>query len=225
MTINNIYSGLNQQSDILNKLQSSEGLPFANILYEEIISASMEDLDYRNRIFTPDVTLSAFLSQVIDDDQSQQAAVSRVIASNVAQGKEPPSSNTSAYSQARSKLEEDFISKLAIDAGKHLEENAPGDWLWRGRSTKLIDGSTISMPDTQENQNLYPQPSSQKDGVGFPVARIVAVISCATGALLEAAIGPYSGKKTGEHALLRQLMDVFKTGDVVLGDCYYASFF
>jgi hypothetical protein len=51
------------------------------------------------------------------------------------------------------------------------------------------------------------------------------VISLATGAVRDLAIGPYSGKGTGEHGLLRQLMNVFKSGDVVLGDCYYASFF
>ena len=223
--INNTFSGLNQKDKILTKLQSSEGLPFKDILSEKTITASIEGLDYRNRIFTPDVTLSTFLSQVLDDDQSQQGAVSRVIAHYVAQGKDAPSANTSAYSQARTRLEESLIATLSNDSGKELEKTVPGEWLWRGRSTKLVDGSTISMPDTPKNQALYPQPSSQKSGVGFPIARIVTVISCATGALLDASIGPYAGKKTGEHALLRELMHVFEKGDVVLGDCYYASFF
>ena len=81
------------------------------------------------------------------------------------------------------------------------------------------------MPDTLKNQEIYPQPDSQKEGVGFPIARIVAVISYITGMVLDLAIGPYAGKKTGEHALLRQLMDVFKPGDIAMGDCYYASYF
>jgi hypothetical protein len=53
----------------------------------------------------------------------------------------------------------------------------------------------------------------------------VAIIALATGVVLELAMCSYSGKGTGEHGLLRQLMHVFKKGDVVLGDCYYASFF
>jgi hypothetical protein len=98
--------------------------------------------------------------------------------------------------------------------------------LWKGLyHLKLIDGSTVSMPDTSKNQKKYPQPDAQKKGVGFPIARIVAVISCVTGSVLDLAMGPYSGKTTGEHALLRQLMHVFKEGDVALGDCYYASYF
>jgi hypothetical protein len=81
------------------------------------------------------------------------------------------------------------------------------------------------MPDTPENQEMYPQPRTQKKGAGFPLARIVTVASHETGAMLDLAIGPWSGKGTGEHALLRKILHVFKPGDVALGDCYYASFF
>lgn len=81
------------------------------------------------------------------------------------------------------------------------------------------------MPDTDENQAEFPQPDSQRPGVGFPIARLVGILSCATGACLDLGVGPYSGKGTGEHALLRPLMDTFQQGDIALGDSYYASFF
>ena len=97
--------------------------------------------------------------------------------------------------------------------------------LWHGLKIKLVDGSTLSMPDTPENQAIYPQPETQKPGIGFPIARVVAIIDYLTGAILDLAIGEYSGKKTGEHALLRQLMSSFNATDVMLGDCYYPSFF
>ena len=64
-----------------------------------------------------------------------------------------------------------------------------------------------------------------KKGVGFPLARVVGVISLVSGAVLGMAMAPWSGKGTGEHALLRQLMHIFQKGDVILGDAYYASFF
>lgn len=99
-------------------------------------------------------------------------------------------------------------------------------YLWRDREIKLIDGSTLSMQeDTKKNQATYPQPESQKAGLGFPIARIVAVISYTTGAVLDLSMGQYSGKETGEHALLRELISMFNKGDVVLADSYYASFF
>lgn len=54
---------------------------------------------------------------------------------------------------------------------------------------------------------------------------MVGVFSLSTGALFDLAIAPWSGKGTGEHTLLRQLMHVFKKGDIVIADAYYASFF
>jgi hypothetical protein len=228
MDINSTITPPSQKS-ILNTLKSTNALPFHDILSSETIAKQINEVEYRERynFYPPDVTLWAFLSQVLDEDHSLEAAVARVIAFHLSQGREEDiSSNTAAYSKARSKLPEEVISNLVRESGKQMEENLPKDWLWNNlHHLKLIDGSTISMPDTRENQAIYPQPDSQKEGVGFPIARIVTVISCATGAVLDLAVGPYSGKETGEHALLRQLMHAFKKGDVVLGDCYYASFF
>jgi hypothetical protein len=89
----------------------------------------------------------------------------------------------------------------------------------------LVDGTTVSMPDTPENQKMYPQPEGQKEGVGFPIARLVAIISLSCGAVLDVAIGPYKGKETGEHALLRQILGSISAGDIILGDRYYCSYF
>jgi hypothetical protein len=171
------------------------------------------------------MTIFAFLSQVIRADQSCQGALAQVIAHFASQGKETPSANTAAYCKARKRLPEETLPDLTRESAEQLESQAKPEWLWRNRHVKLIDGSTVSMPDTDANQAVYPQSDSQKQGVGFPLARIVAVISLAVGGVLDLAIGSYSGKRTGEHALLRQLMHNFNPGDVVLGDCYYASFF
>jgi len=229
MNINNVVTPTSHPKSILSSLKSTGGLPFREVLSPEVIAESIKDAPYRDRygFYPPDITLWAFLSQVLDADHSLEAAVTRVIAFHLSQGRqEDISSNTAAYSKARSRLPEEVVSNLARESAEKMEENLPDDWLWNKlHHIKLFDGSTVSMPDTPENQALYPQPDSQKEGVGFPIARIVAVISCVTGAVLDLAIGPYSGKKTGEHALLRQLMPVFKKGDIALGDSYYASFF
>lgn len=226
MTISNIFPNLNHPKSIFSDLKSAKGLPFQNILSKEAIAESMQDLEYRERFFTPDIILWAFLSQVLDDDQSQQAAVARVIAFFTIQGMDSPSANTSAYSQARSNLPEEVISNLVHSSAEEMRESIPSNLLWKGMYHPiLLDGSTVSMPDTPKNQEIYPQPDSQKEGVGFPIARIVTVISYITGMVLDMAIGPYAGKKTGEHALLRQLMHVFKPGDIAMGDCYYPSYF
>src|SRR5205814_357094 len=104
-------------------------------------------------------------------------------------------------------------------------QEAPPQWLWCGRRVQIVDGSTASMPDTQANQKEYPQSSSQKRGLGFPIARFVVIFCLATGSVLEAAIGKYQGKQTGETALFRSLHDTLEEGDVVLGDRCYCSYF
>lgn len=226
MSINNTHLNFNHQSKtILSQLKSTQGLPFYEVLSQGTINKGIEELGYRNRIYSPEITLWTFLSQVLDDDQSLQAAVARVVAFFVAQGRSAPSINTSAYSQARTRLPEEVLENLTRESAKQLEENVPTDWCWKKKSIKLIDGSTVSMPDTEENQFIYPQQSVQKLGIGFPIARILAIISYATGAVLDLAIGPFVGKGTGEHALLRQLLHVFEKGDIAIGDKYFPSYF
>lgn len=212
--------------EVITKLKTNDELPFSQVLPKDDINRNLQNaVIYRERIFSPHVTLWAFLSQVINDDQSQQAAVSRVVAEFIARGEEPPSANTSAYSQARSKLSESLLSSLVRGSATQLVAEIPDAWLWNGRQVKLVDGSTVSMPDTPANQAAYPQTDTQKPGVGFPIARVVVLVDYFTGAIANFAIGAYSGKETGEHALFRQLVSSVNAGDVLLGDRYYPSFF
>ena len=89
----------------------------------------------------------------------------------------------------------------------------------------MVDGTTVSLADTEDNRAHYPQHGNQAEGVGFPLARLVGVISLASGALLGAALGPYQGKGTGEHGLFRELHEVFVAGDLMLADSYYCTYF
>jgi hypothetical protein len=118
-----------------------------------------------------------------------------------------------------------MVSALTRETGRLLSQKALKKWSWRGRSVKLVDGTCISMPDTSQNQAAYPQPNTQAAGVGFPLARLVMVICMATGATLDVAIGPHSGKGTGELGLVRRLLGGFRAGDVMLADALYCNYF
>lgn len=225
MSICTSFLNVNHQVNAISKLKNSKALPFSQVLTKEDLYRHMQNIKYRDRIFSPEVTLWAFLSQAIEDDKSQQAAVSRIVAAAIAHGERPPSANTSAYSQARSRLSEESLATLVRETAQQIESSTPNEWRWKNKRIKLIDGSTLSMPDTPQNQDVYPQSKSQKAGVGFPLARIVAIIDYITGVVLDLAIGPCRGKQTGEHALLRELLSLFDTDDLVMGDRYYPSFF
>ena len=127
------------------------------------------------------------------------------------------------YCRVRLPLE--MARGLVRQTGRMLSHKAHPQWLWRGRAVKLVDGTGLSMPDTPENQAVYPQPSTQAAGVGFPLARLVVVICLATGAALDASIGPHQGKGTGENDLVRQVLQALRPGDVVLADALYCNHF
>ena len=164
---------------------------------------------YRNRIFSPIVTLQYFLSQTLSADHSCRETVSQRVAEVLKDGNGECSSNTASYCMARKRLSLRWVMRLMRKTGSKLHKKSLS--LWRGRSVKLIDGTTVSMPDTAANQKEYPQIKEQKAGLGFPIARLVGSISLSCGAVLDIAIGAYEGKGTGEHGLLRRILTNFKT--------------
>jgi hypothetical protein len=178
----------------------------------------------RDRIFTPLVTTATFLGQVLAQDHSCQAAVDRLIAWRIARGLPGCSPDTGGFCKARRRLPDDLLPRLARDAADRVRGNAPDAWLFHGRRVVIADGTTVSMPDTPENQAEYPQHGLQKPGCGFPLARVVVLICLATGCVLDAAIGAGKGKLTGEMALVRGLHVRLRRGDIVLADSYYSSF-
>lgn len=184
-----------------------------------------EGVTFNERIFTPLVTLCAFLSQVLDPDHSCRATVARVIVWMAIQGRKPCSPETNSYCEARKRLPLGLITRLVRRTAREIDDRAPEAWLWHGRRVTLVDGTTASMPDTPANQGTFPQSKAQGVGLGFPLVRMVATISLATGVVRDLALGPYQGKETGETALFRALWDGLERGEIVLGDRCFASFF
>jgi putative transposase len=138
-------------------------------------------------------------------------------------GGQVPSGDTGDYCRARSKLDLAALRSLTTQGAEQLEDAADSSWLWHGLHAKLIDGFTFTMPDTDENQEAFPQQKNQRPGAGFPIARACAVLSLATAAIHDLNIGPYEGKETGESALLRGILDCLKEGDVAVFDRYFCS--
>jgi hypothetical protein len=199
-------------------------LPFTNVLTQEVIAQALTAISgWLDRIFSPLVTLWVFLGQVLSADPSCRAAVARLIAHRLARGQRPCSAETGAYCQARQRLPESFFADVACSVGRGLDDQADRRWLWKGRRVYLFDGTTVTMPDTRENQAAYPQVYNQKPGLGFPIARIGAVISLACGAVVNLGFCQYAGKGQGEVSLLRRLWDVLRPGDVLLGDRLLAN--
>jgi DDE family transposase len=211
----------------VQSLRESNILPFHDILDATMVKAALdaEGVSFNEALYTPLVTLCVFLSQVLDPDHSCRAAVARLIVWLAVNQRKPCAPDTGAYCDARQRLPLKVVARLVRQTAREIEGRAPEAWLWNGRRVTLIDGTTASMPDTKENQEAYPQSKAQGIGLGFPLVRMVALISLATGVVRDLALGPYQGKETGETALLRTLWDGLDAGEIALGDRCFASFF
>ena len=205
------------------------GAGFRDVLPDEQVQriARLQNLSFgvgADDIYSVPLTLWAFVSQAVSESKSCVAAVARVLAWLTKLGRPACDAGTGAYCKARAKLTELFLWLLTCDVGRKLEDQAPDAWRWHGKRVVLVDGSTLSMPDTSANQEAYPQSRSQRPGVSFPILRWVALLGLATGVVLDSAVGPCRGKETGESALFRTLLSALLRGDVVLADRYYCSY-
>ena len=183
-----------------------------------LLSQADEGPNSRERIFSVRRTFFAFLYQVLKPDTSCREIVRQIQALFGLQDQGPVDENSSAYCQARKRLPLDRLCRVRVGVAAAGEKMAQ---LWQGLRPKLIDGTTVSAPDTRKNQRAYPQSRSQKPGCGFPLIRLVGVFSLATGVLLDYAKG---NKHQHELRLLWKLLDGFKPGDLAVADRGFCSY-
>lgn len=193
-------------------------LLFGSFLPAGLLSQSDEGPNSREQIYSVRRTFFGFLYQVLNPDCPCREIVRQIQSLFALFSPRQVSEDTGAYCQARARFPLEILQRLrcavAAHAGKFEE-------LWHGLRVKVLDGTGVSMPDTAKNQRAYPQSAEQKPGCGFPFMKLVGVFSLATGVLLDYARG---NKHQHELNLLRQLLDSFKRGDLVLADrgfsCY-----
>ncbi len=163
--------------------------------------------------------------EVAGESKSCRSALISDAGDQIAIVREKNSTITDPYCKARKRLSPESIKSLLKKSGRNLDEATQEKHLWHGRRVLLTDGSTLSMSDTDENQAQFPQPKSQKEGLGFPQLRILVLISLGSGAVIDSAVSPCKGKGTGEQALLRSMLSDLQHGDIVLGDADFENYF
>jgi hypothetical protein len=233
-------------------LLQTEDLPLTDLIDQERFQAVFEEhnVDFGSdpdSVYTPAITLWALLSQALfsGEQRSCKAAVLRVASFWASVGRRVCKTDTAAYCRARLKIPfeavRDITKLVAADAEavfeklprlskeQIVESMCPDDVATvksipiKGRML-LVDGFTVTAADTPENQEEYPQNPAQKKGLGFPILRGVSLTSMQTGLLIDAEIGPYSGKESGETALLWKLLKQLKPGDTLVADSYYCTY-
>lgn len=180
---------------------------------------------HQDNLYNPLQTLSLFIKQVLSADKSCKNVVSGLIAKEVFTKSNIIGYSSGSYVKARKRLPPEMLYETMTSAGKKFSTQVPEEWKTFGRPLKGFDGTTLSMADTPANRNIYPKHSNQKKECGFPLARLVAIMSLDTGTVLDYAVGPCVGKGTGESSLLRTLLKSLEPNDIALADRYYPHFF
>ena len=216
-----------QQHRISNHHSKLDALVFFNQLTSDQLFERVESLlpDHRERTFPPTETLSLFLSQAVSDDRSCRNVVNQSTIARLIGGLPKCSTATGGYCKARARLPVDMVRDLTRFTGQLIDQKVCDKWRWQGRRVRIVDGTTVTLPDTPENQKRYPQLRAQKPGLGFPMCRLVGITCLSSGALLDSAMCPVSGKGNDEQSLLRTMIKTFENNDILLGDAFYASYF
>jgi hypothetical protein len=216
----------NSLAEVQSKLQSAKTLCLDLLLPTPAVSKICQEIGHKFRDcdYTPMVVVWMFITQVLSADHSCQQAVTRLNAWRITRGLQRVSSETTSYCKARCRLPEELFEHLLAWTARKCEEVISEAWLFHERIVEMVDGWTVTMADTDENQKAYPQMPCHKPGCGFPIARMVGVFSLASGAINHMAIGRYKGKETGEASLLRTILKRISPGRILLADRYYASF-
>lgn len=202
-------------------------------------------------VFTPAITLWAMVSQFLfsGTGRSCKAAAGRVVSLLAQTTGRVVSQNAGNYCRAKAKIPVASIRKIALRLTAHAEQQSPAfddlcseldiEQAEQRLSPRVIaqirsvpltgriimaDGFTIDGPDTKSNQAVYPQNPAQREGLGFPILRCLCLISMITGMVIDLGYAAYSGKGTGETAILRSLRSSLRKGDILVADSYHCTY-
>ena len=220
-------TSVRQRRALKRGLRSIDAYAFFDLLTDPSMLDEVESQlpVHRERLLPPTETLAMFLAQALDADRSCQRAVNSFVSRRVAGGLSACSTSTGAFCRARQRLPEAMVRSLLRFTGQRLAAAAPAGTSWQGRRVRLVDGSTVPLPDTAANQAAFPQPRTQKPGLGFPQCRLLALICLSSGAVLDTATSPIQGKGSDENSLLRSVLDHLQAGDILLGDAFFSTYF
>ena len=204
-----------------HKTISQLSVCFHKFIPKECLIPTISGLLSRRRFFSKENIFWAFFSQVLDADGGCQEVVRKLQAYAAVKSEELPCSSTSAYCQARIKFDQESLEEILRHTSQRLQQITDTGRL-NGRRVIVVDGTGVSMPDTEANQAVWPQPANQKPGCGFPQASLCACFCLQSGALLSYQTG---NKKSHELPMLRKQIETFKRGDIFLGDKGFCSYF
>jgi len=208
-----------------SSLRSLEFLPLGqklrDLLPAHLLASEDEGPGSRERVFSLRLTFECFVWQMLKPKTSCRDVVHAVQALFQSLGWGTVDEGTSAYVQARQRLPAERLERALASTAQIADQRVGGQGHIHLRAVKVVDASTSQMADTPENQKLYPQPSSQKPGCGFPLLKFLPIFSLTSGAIQAVVTSDW---KNHDVRLLHQAWDLFSKGDVLLVDRAFGDY-
>jgi hypothetical protein len=210
----------------IEQLMAADQMRLSKVFTDQDIHQLCKELeiDFRERDYTPAVTLGLFVAQMLSRGDACSTVTARFNRERKREGLSPLSEDGSTYCKARARLPVKLINTLGQRLAHLQKEKTLLQWKWEGRDVYLVDGFTLRAADTLANQEVYPQPASQAKGLGYPQVRVLLTTSLATGCIVNFDTAPLAGKGNGERSLFRNNHGIFKSGDVIVGDSNFETF-
>lgn len=172
-----------QVSRFRDRFSGMTGHKLESVLLDWVSFPSGFGAGGRRRLFTPSRVFWLFLSQVLEKDCSCRESLRKFQAELFRESGRRSSPSTAAYCKARLKLRPGEVRRISGWKAGRMNKACP--WSWYGRQVKVVDGTGVSMPDSPANKRAWPLSGKSRPGCWFPVMRMVAIFSLATGALME----------------------------------------
>lgn len=192
---------------------------FENVLEPEFLAGL--DPTKRNRHFGHLPVFWAWTEQILEHNASCSRGLALIQAWSSGAGTPPPTGDTSAYCQARLRLSIEFLESILRRVDRFLRRRMRSADLWNGLVLKSIDGTSVQLMDTLENQEKYPQPSGQKPGCGFPVMGLAGMLNLSHGGWEGFVRGNW---KVHDAKAAQGLLRYVEPGDLILADRAFCSF-
>ena len=188
---------------------------FGPCLPAALFAKAADGANSRDRTYTQKRTFWCFLWQCLNVNTSGREVVRQLQALLALEGAASISPEDGAYCIARQRLPEALFARALLATAAACDRTAPESAFLQGRPVKLVDGSSVTIPDTPQNQREYPQVGTMKKGCSFPVMKVVALFSLLSGAVLAAGCGHIN---VSEFRLLYDLLPHISPPDILVAD-------
>jgi hypothetical protein len=194
---------------------------FGHCLPKDLFAPTPAKTNSRKRIYTQSRTFWAFLWQCLTRQTSCREVVRQLQALFVLENGPTISAVDAAYVRARQRLPEAQLKKALEASACAASQRLPASTFLQGRTVQVVDGTTLTLPDSPENRQAFPPVRNVREHCGFPMLRLLVFFALGSGAILTMITGSWY---VAEMRLFYQLMGCLQAAHIVLADRGFGKF-